>query len=124
MGWLFSSKDWNVVAVIFERRDLFRINGNRGQGKDAEAMKAGAQKHSRTLYWAVFNQKGTFLEGGPGPASEQIPATVLAKLVKELPMTKTVQQVLAGLEKGEQTKLSKALEWNGYAVTGKAEENS
>src|SRR4029078_3010118 len=59
----FSTKDWNVIAIIFEKHDLFRVNGNRGKGKDADAIRDGAKKHPRTMYWVVFDQKGGFLEG-------------------------------------------------------------
>jgi len=111
---LFSRKDWNVIAVIFERHDLFRVNGNRAQGKQAEAVRDGAKRHERTLYWAVFDQKGALLEGAPGPGSQGINTGVLKRLISELPKLKTVLNVLSTLEKGEQTKVSHALEWDGY----------
>jgi len=111
---LFSKKDWNVVAVIFERHDLFRINGNRAKGKQAEAVRDGAKNHDRTIYWAVFDQKGAFLEGAPGPGSRRIDGQVLKKLIGELPKLSTVQSVLKSLESGQDEKVSRALEWSGY----------
>ena len=111
---LFRKKDWNVVAVIFERHDLFRVNGNRAQGRQADAVRDGAKKHERTVYWAVFDQKGAFLEGAPGPGGQRIEAGVLKKLIRELPKLTTVQQVLKSLETGEADKVSHALVWDGY----------
>jgi hypothetical protein len=77
-------------------------------------MRDGAKQHARTLYCAVFDQKGAFLEGEPGAGKETIPAPLLKKLIQDLPMNKTVRGVLSALEKGEATKVSKALEWTGY----------
>lgn len=111
---LFSKKDWNVVAIIFERHDLFRINGNRAQGKHADAVRDGAKKHQRTIYWAVFDQKRAFIEGAPGPGSQSINASVLKTLIRELPKLTTVQDVLKTLETGEQEMVSHALVWDGY----------
>jgi hypothetical protein len=110
----FSTKDWNIIAIIFERPDLYRVNGNRGKGKEATTMRDGAVQHARTLYCAVFDQKGAFLEGVPGAGKDTIAAPVLKKLIQDLPTNKTVLSVLSALEKGESTKVSKALEWSGY----------
>lgn len=111
---LFSKKDWNVIAVIFERHDLFRINGNRAKSKMAETVRDGAKKHRRTLYWAVFDQKGAFLEGAPGPSSTSIDVQVLKQLIRDLPKLKTIQEVLKILETGAEDKVSHALSWDGY----------
>ncbi len=110
----FSSKDWNIIAIIFERPDLYRVNGNRGQGSHATTMRDGAKKHARTISWAVFDQKGAYLEGGDGPASTTIPAPTLKRLLAEMPTNRTIRSVLASLEKKESDKVSKALEWQGY----------
>ena len=32
----------------------------------AKAVRDGAKKHERTIFWAVFDQKRAFLEGEPG----------------------------------------------------------
>jgi len=113
----FSTKDWNVIAIIFEKHDLFRVNGNRGKGKDADAIRDGAKKHPRTMYWVVFDQKGGFLEGEVGPGKDIIAAATLKRLIQEIPMNKTVREILAMLEKGETPKASKALEWQGYPAS-------
>ena len=55
---LFSRKDWNVIAVIFERADLFTVSGQRVKGGSADKARDGAKAHPRTIYWAVFDQKG------------------------------------------------------------------
>lgn len=111
---LFSRKDWNVVAVMFETKDKFRVNGNRGKGSAADRIRDGAKQHDRTIFWAVFDQKGAFLEGQPGEGKKHIPAKTLQRLVKELPTLKTVREVLAALEAGKTNKLAKLLEWDGY----------
>jgi len=111
---LFGSKDWNVIGVIFERTDLYRINGNRGKGRDATTIRDNVKKHDRTIYWAVYNQKGALLEGEPGPGASIIPVTILQKLIRELHTNQTIRQILASLEKGESDKLSKPLTWTGY----------
>ncbi len=111
---LFGRKDWNVIAVIFERRDLFTVNGNRGQGNAAVTIRDGAKRHSRTLFWAVFDQKRAFLEGAPGPAKEQVPLPTLKQLQRDLPKLKTVQEILTALENGTLDKAARQLEWDGY----------
>ena len=111
---LFGGKDWNIIAIIFERPDLFRVNGNRGKGKEADTMRDGAKNHARTIYWAVFNQKGGFVEGGPGAGQGSIPLASLKQLMKDIPMNRTVRDILAELEQGKTAKSSKALEWAGY----------
>ncbi|HVX63266.1 MAG TPA: hypothetical protein VHC19_21775, partial [Pirellulales bacterium] len=57
-------KDWNVLAFTFERADLYRINGNRTKGRDASKIAENAKRHARTIYWAIFNQKGKLLDSG------------------------------------------------------------
>ena len=112
---LFSRKDWNVIAVIYQRSDLYSVSGQRVKGGDATKARDGAKTLSRTVYWAVFNQKGAFLEGGPGPAgSREVPGDVLKRLERELPTARTVQEILKALETGQSDKLSKPLEWAGY----------
>ncbi len=111
---LFSKKDWNVVAVIFERHDLFRINGNRAQGKHADVIRDGAKNHQRTIYWAVFDQKRAFVEGAPGPGSKSVDTAVIKALIRELPKLTTVQEVLKTLEAGKEEKISHGLVWDGY----------
>ncbi len=63
MAW-FGGKDWNIIAVIFERPDLYRVNGQRGRGGDATTVRDAVKKHPRTIFWGVFDQKGAYLEGG------------------------------------------------------------
>lgn len=114
MGLFGSSKDWNIVAVVYERDQLYRVNGNRAQGKMAVKSRDGAKNYSRTIYWAVFDQKGSFLEGDPGPGMHLIPPDTLARLMREIPTNKTVLEVLRILETKEHEKAAKGLVWGGY----------
>lgn len=111
---LFGSKDWNVIAVIFERRDLYRVNGNRSKGSAATKARDGAKTHARTIFWAVFDQKRAFVEGEPGPGASMVPPDVLARLKRELPTNITVQSILKVLESGELAMAAKPLAWTGY----------
>lgn len=114
MGLFGSKKDWNVIALMFETKMQYRVNGNRAKGSAAKAVRDGAKKHDRTVFWAVFDQKGAFLEGEPGKGYKLIPAATLTKLQRELPTIKTVRDILAVLESGELDKAAKALVWTGY----------
>ncbi len=111
---LFGSKDWNVIAVIFERRDLYRVNGNRSKGGAATKTRDGAKTHTRTIYWAVFDQKRAFVEGDTGPGAGMIPQETVNRLKRELPTNMTVQNVLKILESGELQMAAKPLAWTGY----------
>lgn len=117
MGW-FSRKDWNVIAVIFQRSDLYQVSGQRVKGGDATKARDGAKTHPRTIYWAVFDQKGAFLEGASGAAGRDVPTDALKKLERELPTNKTVQEILKALETGQGDKLAKPLVWTGYPKRG------
>ena len=119
MGW-FGSKDWNIIAVIFERSDLYRVNGNRGRGGDATTMRDAAKKHPRTIFWGVFDQKGAFLEGSPADGSRTISTAALQRLVREVAANPSVREVLGTLEAGKEDKLSKSLVWNGYPAKGES----
>ncbi|MEX0724940.1 MAG: hypothetical protein WD065_01640 [Planctomycetaceae bacterium] len=122
MGWLFGGKDWNVIAVIFEKKDLYRVNGNRAKGSNADKARDGAKNHPRTLYWAVFDQKRKFVEGAEGNSSNMIPAPTLQQLTRALATNRTVTKVLDHLEKGSTDRLSVALEWSGYPKSDKVKE--
>lgn len=111
---IFGGKDWNVIAVIFERRDLYQVSGQRAKGSAAEKAREGAKAHPRCIYWAVFNQKGSFQAGGPGAGSLQVPGEVIKKLERELPTNRTVLDVLKGLETRQAQRIGKALVWHGY----------
>ncbi len=117
---LFGLKDWNIVAIIFERPDLYRVNGNRGKGSEAATIRDNVKKHPRTIFWSVFDQKGAFLEGGPGTGAQSIAATTLQRLVREVASNPTVREILSALEKGKDDKLSKPLVWNGYPARGES----
>lgn len=119
MGW-FGSKDWNVVAIIFERPDLYRVNGNRGRGGDATTIRDAVKQHPRTIFWGVFDQKGGFLEGGPAAGANSIASTVLQKLIREVAANPSVREVLAALEGGKEDKVSKPLVWTGYPAKGES----
>ena len=111
---LFSRKDWNVIAVIFERSDMYTVAGQRAKGGDADKARDGAKLHKRAVFWAVFDQKRAFVEGGPGHGSINVPADVVKKLERELPTNRTVQDILKALETGTETKAAKSLSWTGY----------
>jgi hypothetical protein len=113
MSW-FGGKDWNVIAIIFERREMYRVNGNRSKGGEAVKARDGAKKHPRTIFWAVFDQKRAFLEGEPGPGQTLVPPDVIARLKRELPTNSTIIQILGILEKGELAMAAKPLVWSGY----------
>lgn len=114
MGLFGSKKDWNVIAIIFERKDLYQINGNRGRGTLAKKLRDGARSHTRTIFWAVFDQKGAFLEGEPGPGKSLIAVESLSKLTRELVKIPSIRNVLARLESGDSDKAAKPLRWEGY----------
>jgi hypothetical protein len=117
---LFGGKDWNIVAVIFERPDMFRVNGNRGKGGEATTIRDNVKKHARTLFWGVFDQKGAFLEGAPGTGTSSIAPTTLQRLVREFASNPTVREVLATLEQGKEKSVSKTLVWGGYPAKGES----
>lgn len=105
-------KDWNVLTITFERADLFRINGNRTKGRDANKIRDNAKRHARTIYWAVFNQRGKLLEGGPGPYGTNIPAAALDRMTRELARNASIANVLEQLQTGPSDKAAKILEWD------------
>ncbi len=108
MGLFSKKKDWNVIAVMFESKGQFRMNGNRAKGAAAETVRDGAKSHDRTVFWAVFDQKRAFLEGGPGAGANHVPRDILTRLTRELPKITTVQEILATLEAGSTDKIAKA----------------
>ena len=112
---LFSRKDWNVIAVIFERHGLFQINGQRAKGGAADKARDGAKSHPRSVFWAVFDQKGAIVESGPGPGVNNVPTDVFKKLQRELPFNKTVQEVLKTLETGAEKMLARPMSVGGPA---------
>ncbi len=113
MSW-FGGKDWNIIAIIFEKRDLYRVNGNRSKGGDATKARDGAKTHPRTIFWAVFDQKRSFVEGEPGAGAHLIPEAIVQRLKRELPTNPTVMHILGLLEKGEMAAAAKPLAWTGY----------
>lgn len=113
MGW-FGTKDWNVIAIIFERREMYRVNGQRAKGGDAAKVRDGAKNHERTIYWAVFDQKRAFLEGDVGKGQTSVSPEIVQRLKRELSTNMTVQQILKLLEQGELTNAARPLVWAGY----------
>lgn len=111
---LFGGKDWNVLAVVFERRDLYQISGQRAKGSAADKARDGAKAHPRSVYWAVFDQKGSFKSGGQGAGALQVPGDVIKKLERDLATNRTVQEVLKTLETGKTDKIAKPMVWTGY----------
>lgn len=112
---LFSRKDWNVIAIIFQRPDLYQVSGQRAKGGAAVKSRDGAKSHPRTIYWAVFDQKGSLVEAAAGPAgTRDIQADILKKLERELQTNRTIQEILKALETAQTDKLAKPLVWTGY----------
>ena len=108
---LFSRKDWNVIAIIFERPDLFQVNGQRVKGSAADKARDGAKGHPRTIYWAVFDQKGAFVDGGPGRGSSNVMPETIKRLEREIRFHRAIQEVLKALETGAEEKLAKQMPW-------------
>jgi hypothetical protein len=109
-------KDWNVIAVTFERTDLYRVNGNRTKGQDANKIRDNAKRHARTIYWAIFDQKGRMLDAAPGPYAELVPEATMEKLIEDLPTNETLLHVLELLSEGGNEKAAKVLEWEPPAA--------
>lgn len=121
---LFGGKDWNVIAIIFESRVMYRVNGQRGKGGDAVKCRDGAKNHDRTIYWAVFSQKRAFIEDGGGGGERMIHPDIVAKLKREFSTNATVTSILGMLERGEAPKVSKPLAFGGYPKTDQVDENA
>ena len=116
MGLFGKRIDWNVIAIMFETKLQYLVNGNRSKGSAAKAVRDGAKRHKRTLFWAVFDQKGAFVEGNQGAGYQLIPSTTLGKLQRELSTIKTIRDILGILEEGKIDKAAKALVWTGYPI--------
>ncbi|HEV7225132.1 MAG TPA: hypothetical protein VGN42_20670 [Pirellulales bacterium] len=110
-------KDWNVLTITFERADLYRINGNRTKGRDANKIRDNAKRHARTIYWGIFNQKGKLLDGGPGAYGTMIPAAALERLGREWTTNAAIVEVLEQLQRGESDKAAKIFSWGDKAET-------
>jgi hypothetical protein len=110
-------KDWNVLTITFERADLYRINGNRTKGRDANKIRDNAKRHARTIFWGVFNQKGKLLDGGPGAYGTMIPAAALERLGREWTTNAAIVEVLEQLQRGESDKAAKIFSWGDKAET-------
>lgn len=111
---LFSTKDWNIIAIIFERREMYRVNGQRCKGGEATKVRDNTKDFERTIFWAVFDQKRSFLEGAPGRGEKMVTTEIVQRLKKELAANPTVRGILELLEKGELNKAAKPLVWGGY----------
>lgn len=94
-------KDWNVLTLTFERADLLRVNGNRTKGLDAHKIRDNAKRHARTVYWAVFDQKGKVLQNEAGPGVDLVPKAVAERLANDWVKHDCVQAVLGLLQGGE-----------------------
>jgi hypothetical protein len=104
MGLFSGSKDWNVVAIMFEKKGHLQINGNRAKGAAAEKVRDNARKHSRCVFLAVFDQKRAFLEGGPGAGKDFVTLETYSYVERNIAKAKGVAQVLGLLEKGKTDK--------------------
>ncbi len=111
---LFSRKDWNIIAIVFQRGDLYQISGQRAKGGSADKARDGAKNHSRTIYWGVFDQKGKLQEGGPGAGVNHVPPAVIKGLEREIITNRGIQEILKTLSAGKEDKIAKPLSWMGY----------
>jgi len=110
-------KDWNVLTITFERADLYRINGNRTKGRDANKIRDNAKRHARTIFWGIFNQKGKLLDSGPGAYGTMIPPAALERLGREWTSNAAIVEVLEQLQRGESDKAAKIFSWGDKAET-------
>lgn len=111
---LFNRKDWNLIAIMFERQDRYQISGQRVKGGAADKARDGAKAHSRTIYWAAFDQKGSLVEGGPGKGANNVPVEVIKAFDREVRTNRSILDVLKALETKTADKLAKPLVWAGY----------
>ncbi len=116
MGLFGGNKDRNVLAILFEKKGHFQINGNRAKAATVEKVRDVAKRHSRSVFWAVFDQNRAFLEGGPGAGREFVPLETLQYIEKHIAKDKKVAQVLTLLEKGQTDKA--ATGWEIALQTG------
>ena len=112
--WPFDTKDWNVIAIIFERREMYRVNGQRCKGGNATKVRDSVKSFERTIFWAVFDQKRAFIEGESGRGERMVTTEIVQRLKRELPTNPTVLTVLGLLERAELDKAAKPLQWGGY----------
>ncbi len=80
MGLFGGGKDWNVIAILYEKKGHYQVNGNRGKGAAAEKIRDNVKKHARTIFWAVFDQKRAFIEGAVGPGKENVTPETLERI--------------------------------------------
>jgi hypothetical protein len=93
---------------------MYRVNGNRAKGSEAVKTRDGAKTHSRTIFYAVFDQKRAFVEGDFGKGLNNVPREVAERLKRELNKIETVTNILRLLEGGKLDKAAKPLVWSGY----------
>ena len=110
---LLSGKDWNIIAIMYENAGLLRVNGNRVKGANAVKARERAQKHSRTVLWAVFNQKRSLLDSGMGSGHELLPAKDIEAIQTRLMANRMVCHVLDVLEEGKRSSAAKPMHWDG-----------
>jgi hypothetical protein len=116
---LFGRKDWNIIAIIYERKDLYTVNGTRAKGKTAEQVRDGVKRHDRVIQYAVFDQKGKMLEDGAGRNKLALHPDTYEKLKKDFMRNHTVREVLSLLEAGSTEKAAKNMIWSGYPMPKK-----
>jgi len=109
---LFGGKTGTSWRSCFERFDQYQVNANRGKG--ATPPRSATTSRSIPHHLLVrLRPERAYLEGAPGPDRPRS-AAILTKLIRDLPTSKTVRQVLSLLEKGQNRKGGQALEWTGY----------
>jgi hypothetical protein len=104
MGLFGGGKDWNVIGVLFEKKGHLQINGNRAKGPNAEKVRDAVKRHSRSVFWAIFDQKRAFVEGGAGAGKEFVSLEAYQYIERNLAKAKPVAQILTMLEQGKTDK--------------------
>jgi len=119
---LFGRKDWNIIAIIYERRDLYSVNGNRAKGKDADKTLTGVKGHDRVIHYLVLDQKGKVVEDGSGRNKLALAPETYERLKQDLLRNHTVREVLDVLETGGTPRVAKQMIWSGYPLPPKGED--
>lgn len=116
---LFGRKDWNIIAIIYERKDMYTVNGTRAKGGDADKALNGVKGHDRVIHYLVLDRKGKVLEDGAGRNKLAIAAETYEQLKKDLLRNFTVREVLDVLDTGSTNRVAKQMIWSGYPLPPK-----
>lgn len=111
---LFGRKDCSIIAIVFQRADLYQVSGQRAKGGNADKARDGAKNHARTIYWGAYDQKGKLQESGAGAGADHVAPEALKGLEREMHTNRGIQDILKTLADGKEDKVAKPLAWTGY----------